>query len=351
MKVLQVGLGGFGRNHLDAWARLGMADCLYVADLRSEASGLLRRYQIPPVRFTSDYTNFLGEVDVVDVVTPSDSHFPLCREALEAGKDVFVEKPITVKTEEAISLASVVEKTGRVLQVGYYYRFHPISRFIKEQIDSGALGEIRYVAGNFLGFKRARNDVGVTHTDAIHFLDLYNWFLGPAKCVLASVVRDHFGRGLEDTSLVVLEYPGGAIGRVESGYIQPGRWNDKVVPNAMTTKDLWIMGSKATIVADFEVEEVTVHDVRHELRGGTWTAVRGAGRSPVVGAASPLDQVCLELEAFLDSVRTREPPAAGATNSGVHLAKIMDAIYESNRQRRAIPLQPEGDCRRTGLVT
>ena len=339
MKVLQVGLGGFGRNHVEAWARLGMADTLYVADLRPDAYKLLRRYQIPPERFTTDHTKFLGEADVVDVVTPSDSHFPLCREAVEAGKDVFVEKPITVETEEAVSLASLLEDSGRILQVGYYYRFHPISRFIKEQIDSGALGEIRYIAGNFLGFKRARNDVGVTHTDAIHFLDLYNWFLGPAQGVLASVVRDHFGRGLEDTSLVVLEYPGGAIGRVESGYIQPGRWNDKVVPNAMTTKDLWIMGSKATIVADFEVEEVAVHEVCHELRDGVWTAVRGGGRSPVVGSASPVEQVCMELEAFLDSVKTRRPPAAGVVNSGVHLAKIMDAIYEANRQRRAIPLK------------
>ncbi|MBI2880874.1 MAG: Gfo/Idh/MocA family oxidoreductase [Candidatus Tectomicrobia bacterium] len=338
MKVLLIGLGGFGKNHVEAWSRMGMADSLYVADLRPEAYELLRRYRIPPERFAADHRRFLGQADVVDVVTPSDSHFPLCREALEAGKDVFVEKPVTVRTEEAESLASFVEKTGRILQVGYYYRFHPISRFIKERIDSGALGEIRYMAGNFLGFKRARNDVGVTHTDAIHFLDLFNWFLGKPQCVLASVVRDHFGRGLEDTSLVVLEYPGGAIGRVESGYIQPGRWNDKVVPNAMTTKDLWVMGSKATLVADFEIEEVAVHDVHHELRNGTWTAVRGGGHSPVVGTASPVEQVCFELQAFLESVRTRRPPAAGVVNSGVHLARIMDAIYEASRQRRAVPL-------------
>jgi predicted dehydrogenase len=258
---------------------------------------------------------------------------------MEAGKDVFVEKPITVRTEEAENLAALVEETGRILQVGYYYRFHPISCFIKDQIESGALGEVRYIAGNFLGFKRARNDVGVTHTDAIHFLDLYNWFLGPAQSILSSVVRDHFGRGLEDTSLVVLEYPGGAIGRVESGYIQPGKWIEKVVPNALTTKDLWVIGSKATIVADFEVEELTVHDVHHELRDGVWTAVRGGGHTPVVGTASPVDQICKQLTAFLDSVKSRKAPAAGVVNSGVHLAKIMDAIYESNQQRRAIPLE------------
>ncbi len=317
---------------------MGMADSLYIADFRPEAFDLLARYQIPPEQFSTDLETFLGDVDVVDVVTPSDSHFPLCRTAIKAGKDVFVEKPITVKTEEAEALARLVGESEKILQVGYYYRYHPISRFIKERIDAGSLGEIRYIAGNFLGFKRARNDVGVTHTDAIHFFDLYNWFLGPAETVLTSVVRDHFGRGLEDTSLVVLEYPGGAIGRVESGYIQPGRWIEKVVPKAMTTKDLWVIGSEAAIVADFEVETLTVHKVRHELIDGTWTAIRGGAETPVLGTASPVDQIIMELEAFIESVKTRKPPAAGVVNSGVHLAKIMDAVYESSRERRAIPL-------------
>ncbi len=338
MKILQIGLGGFGKNHVEAWTRMGMADSLYVADLKPEAFNLLSRYQISPSHFSTDLERFLDDVDIVDIVTPSDSHFKLCQTAIEAGKDVFVEKPITVKTEEAEELAFLVKKSEKILQVGYYYRFHPISRFIKEKIDAGALGEIRYIAGNFLGFKRARNDVGVTHTDAIHFFDLYNWFLGPAETVLASIVRDHFGRGLEDTSLVVLEYPGGAIGKVESGYIQPGQWIEKVVPGAMTTKDLWVIGSKATIVADFEVETLTMHKVRHELIDGTWTAIRDGAETPVLGTASPVDQVILELESFLESVKSRNEPDAGVIGSGVHLGKIMDAVYKSSQEQRSVSL-------------
>ncbi|MDP6620449.1 MAG: hypothetical protein QGG90_13560, partial [Nitrospinota bacterium] len=61
-------------------------------------------------------------------------------------------------------------------------------------------------------------------------------------------------------------------------------------------------------------------------------------RTPLIGTASPVDQVVMELEAFLDSVKTRKPPAAGVVNSGVHLARTMDAVYESSRERRAVPL-------------
>lgn len=338
MKILQIGLGGFGRNHLEAWTRIGLGGALHIVDMRPEAYELCKRYQIPPERFSTDFRKFMSGANVVDVVTPSDSHFPLCREALEAGKDVFVEKPITIATSEAEELAKLVERTGRILQVGYYYRFHPFSAYIKRQLESGALGKIRYIYGNFMGFKRARTDVGVTQTDAVHFIDLFNWFMGPPECVLASVVRDHFGRGLEDTSIVMLEYPGGSICRIESGYIQPGRWIDKVVPNAMTTKEICMMGERTTIEADFEIEELSVHDVHHELRDGVWWAVRGGRHTPVVGMASPIEQVVFELQAFLESVKTRRPPAAGVVNSGVHVGKILDALYESSRARRAVPL-------------
>ena len=106
----------------------------------------------------------------------------------------------------------------------------------------------------------------------------------------------------------------------------------------MTTKNLWVIGSKATIVADFEVETLTIHKVRHELIDDTWTAVRDGAETPVLGTASPVDQVVLELESFLESVKLRNTPAAGVVSSGVHLGKIMDAVYKSSREQRSVSL-------------
>ena len=78
----------------------------------------------------------------------------------------------------------------------------------------GELGELRYLAGNFSGFKRARKDVGCTANDAVHFLDLFNWLLGAAPLEAFAIQRDHFGRGLEDLSLILLTYPSGALAKV-----------------------------------------------------------------------------------------------------------------------------------------
>ena len=236
-------------------------------------------------------------------------------------------------------MAELASETGRILQVGYYYRYHPISRFLMSEICNGALGNLRYLSGNFMGFKRARTDVGVTHTDGIHFLDLFNWLAGGPPEQVYAEVRDHFGRGMEDWSLVLLRYQGGTVGKVESGYIQPGRWHDKVVPNAMTTKEIFVCGSKATVEVDFETENIVHHDVGHEFQHNTWVPVGSGSRTPNLGTATPLQMICAELSAFLDCVAKGQRPDADAVGSGVVLAKLMEAIYESARHNRPISLQ------------
>jgi len=331
MNVLQVGLGNFGRRHIEAWHRLGFGERLWIAETDETKWIEAARYNFPRARLVRTAAEALDRVQVVDVVTPTDSHSELCRQALEAGKDVFVEKPMTPTLEEARQIAELAENAGRLVQVGYYYRFHPISQRLKIDLKAGRFGTIRYLNGNFFGFKRARTDVGVTHTDGIHFLDLFNWFLDGAPTEVYAVCRDHFGRGLEDFSVVLLTYPGGTIAKVESGYIQPGRWKDKVVPGALTSKEIVVVGDRATAEVDFETETLTLHDAHHELKDGVWTAVVGEVVQPPVEPCDPVQMVCRELEAFLSSVKTRQPTAAGPVESGVHLAALMESIYESAR--------------------
>lgn len=340
MNIVQVGLGNFGMRHLDAWHRLGFGDRLWIAEPDERRWRETARYNFPQQRLVRSLPEVLGQVDLVDIVTPTQGHAELCRQALSAGRDVFVEKPMTMTSEEARQIAGLAEQTKRLLQVGYYYRFHPIAQRLKAELGSGRFGQIRYLTGNFLGFKRARTDVGVTHTDGVHFLDLCNWFLDSTPTEVYAVCRDHFGRGLEDFSVVLLTYPGGTVAKVESGYIQPGRWKDKVVAGAMTTKEIAIVGSLASAELDFETEAITLHDVHHELRNGVWTAVMGGAAQPATEPCDPVQMVCRELTAFLQSVETRQPPVAGPVESGVNLALLIEAIYESARQ--GVPMRVGG---------
>ncbi len=346
--VLQIGLGAFGWNHLRAWQEIGIRDRYWLADVSETALVRARSaYGLAADRLTTDFRSALERVDLVDIVTPTDSHYDICLAALEADKDVFVEKPMTMDASQARRIRDVVRQTGRRLQVGYYYRYHPTSRRVKGWIDEARLGALRYLSGSFMGFKRARNDVGVTHTDAVHFIDLFNWLTDRFPHTVYAVTRDHFGRGLEDWSLVVLQYPDNIVAKVESGYIQPGRWRDKVVANAYTTKEVAVCGSVATAEIDFEQEIVHLHRVHHELRDGVWTAVMEGTQTPNDGTASPIQMIVAELEAFLRAVDERRATDANEVVSGVAMADIVEAIYTSARsgQPQPVPAVGSGDSR------
>src|SRR5262245_11701924 len=90
----QVGLGNFGKRHLDAWHRLGMGDRLWVAEADETKWQEALRMHFPKERLVRSVDAFPDDVQIIDIVTPTDSHFDLCSQALEAGKDVFIEKPM-----------------------------------------------------------------------------------------------------------------------------------------------------------------------------------------------------------------------------------------------------------------
>ena len=118
--------------------------------------------------------------------------------------------------------------------------------------------------------------------------------------------------------------------------IQPGKWIDKVVPSAWTTKDVCLVGSKATLEADFEVGEVKAHNVHHQLRDGVWAAVHDGSSLPSIRAAGPIEQLCEEFKAFLSSVESRNEPIANVTGSGFRLARLMETIYRSSELRQTL---------------
>ncbi len=340
MDIVQVGLGNFGKRHLEAWRRLGFGERLWIVEPDEAKWPEARRAEIPERRILRSLDAALERAPLVDLVTPTDSHDALCRQALDAGKDVFVEKPMTMTSAQARALAALAEGRGRLIQVGYYYRFHPAARRLKADVEAGRLGRLRYLSGTFCGFKRARNDVGVMHTDGIHFLDLFNWLLGRPPVEVDAVCRDHFGRGLEDFSIALLTYPDGAVGKVESGYIQPGRWEDRVVAGAMTTKELVAVGEAATAEIDFEAGSYRLTEVRHEPVNGVWTPRFGQRAEESAGVVDPAQMIGWELEAFLSCVANRQPTAAGPVECGVALAAVMEALYESAtcRERVAVDL-------------
>ena len=326
-KVLLLGLGRWGVNHLRNLNAMPIE--LYVAEVDSQRLEPARKLGLPDTRLTTNYKDWVNQVDCVVVVTPAQTHFPICQEFLDAGKDVFVEKPITLGSEEARRLTAIAVKRGRILQLGHIFRFDPASQWLRDAILAGTFGRVQMLRSNFCGFKRPRNDSGVMFADAIHFVDLFNYFMGKTPARVFAVTQDFLGRGMEDASFLSLEYQsdqGVTWATVETNYFLPAK-----------VRELTVIGSDLSAVCDFNVAQYKIKTFanRHVKEGQGFKAIEGTLHQV---ESPPEEPLLAELRAFVDSVQTRKAPRADGS-AGVDSVRVLEAALESARTGRTVTLE------------
>src|SRR5688572_20689347 len=259
MNVLLVGLGRWGEKHLRVLTRLGAT--VWVTDVDPARREWAVGQGVDRARAVADVQAALPHVEAVDVVTPADSHRAVAETCLAAGRHCFVEKPLTVSVADARAVAALARSTGRVVQVGHIFRFHPVTATLRAALAADRLGAVRYATGRFSGFKRPRTDVGVTHTDAIHYFDLFAHLLSREATAVSAIQRDYLGRGLDDMSLTTVTY-GDVPVIVEANYFVPG-----------THRECVIVGERGALVAEYGASTVTFHAGEHRRQGAAWDAV------------------------------------------------------------------------------
>jgi predicted dehydrogenase len=326
-KVLLLGLGRWGVNHLRNLNNLPVE--LFVAELGEKQLEPAHKLGLPAERLTTDYKNFIGKVDGVVIVTPAQNHFALCKEFLEAGKDVFVEKPLTLTNDESKVLVELAEKTKRILQVGHILRFDPATLWLHDAIQNGDFGKVNMLRGHFGGFKRPRNDSGVMFADGIHFVDLFNYLLSALPKRVLAIHHDFMGRGMEDVSFISLEYEtprGKTWATVENDYFIPGKFREVIV-----------CGDKMSAVCDYNVAQYKIKtcENKHIRAGDDFRGVEGAVHQIECPPEEPL---LAELRAFIDSIQTRQTPRADA-QSGYDAVRVLNAALESVKTGRAVELR------------
>jgi UDP-2-acetamido-3-amino-2,3-dideoxy-glucuronate N-acetyltransferase len=278
---------------------------------------------------TTNYKDFIAKIDAVVVVTPAQLHFPQCQEFLETGKDVFVEKPLTLANEEARQLAELATRRQRILQVGHILRFDPASLWLRDAIQNGEFGRVNMIRGHFGGFKRPRNDSGVMFADGIHFADLYNFLLGAQPKSVTAIHHDFMGRGMDDVSFVSLEYEtaaGKTWATVENDYFIPGKFREVI-----------ICGDRMSAICDYNVAQykIKTYENKHVPDGKDFKGIEGAVKQIECPPEEPLQA---ELRAFLESIKTRATPIADAW-SGYEAVRVMNAALESAKTGRAVELK------------
>lgn len=325
-KLMLLGVGRWGANHLRNLNGLPIE--LFVVEADHKRLDQARKLGLPDARLSTDYRQFARQVDGAVVVTPAQTHFPLCAELLAAGKDVFVEKPITLASAQARQLTELAEKNGRILQVGHIFRFDPASQWLQEAIQGGKFGRVQILRSNFSGFKRPRNDSGIMFADAIHFVDLFNYLLGQTPASVLAVNHDFMGRGMEDASLLSLEYQtpqGVAWGTIETNYFLPGKM-----------REVTVIGSQLSATCDYNVAQYKIKTFanHHVKEGAEFKAVEGTMHQV---ESPPEEPLLAELRAFVNSIETRKAPRADGW-SGYHSVRVLEAALESAKTGRKVPI-------------
>jgi UDP-N-acetylglucosamine 3-dehydrogenase len=320
MNVLLVGLGRWGEKHLRVLGEIGPT--VWVADVSADRRRWAIAHGVDPGHAVEDYQAALGHVEAVDVVTPADSHPSIGEACLRAGKHCFIEKPLTRTAAEGRRLVATARETGRVVQVGHIFRFHPVTTALEAALAADRIGAVRYATGRFSGFKRPRTDVGVFQTDGIHYVDLFRYLLHRDPTGVSALQRDFLGRGLDDLSVVTVHY-GDVPVVVEANYFVPGTYRDCV-----------IVGEEGSLVADYGTGTVTLYLGEHRRVGATWEAVDTGKEDLPASGGEPLR---LELEAFLAACRGEQPVTVTAAD-GLIAVEVAEAATRSARLARLVSL-------------
>ena len=204
-RVAVVGYGYWGSKHVRVLSSIPDVAVTVVdghPDRLAEAAA-----QFPNATLASDLDAVLDDIDAVLVATPPGSHAPLARRALEAGKHVLVEKPLTTSVEDAEMLVDLAAERGVQLMVGHTFEYNPAVWKLRELVQSGALGRVLYVDTARLSLGRYQSDVNVIWDLAPHDISIVSYVLGEMPSTTAVWAHSNVGGRHADVAYLRLEFP------------------------------------------------------------------------------------------------------------------------------------------------
>ena len=312
--VAVVGVGYWGRNLVRNFHDLGALAVLCDAEQSVEESC---RAKYASVRFCRDYSTVLSDpsVTAVALATPATTHYEMAKEALEAGKDVLVEKPLAIDVKQGEELVELAAATRRILMVGHILRYHPAILKLQELIQNGALGQISYLYSNRLNIGKIRTEENILWSFAPHDISVMLALLNEMPIRVSCQGGAYLSRHVFDITLSHFDFPSGVQAHVFVSWLHP-----------VKEQRLVIVGSEKMAVFDDTAEQkLTLFPHRVEWRHRVPTAVKAQGEIVELEDQEPLRAEC---QHFLDCVRARTSPLTDGMQ-GLRVLRALDACQRS----------------------
>ena len=319
-RVAHAGVGGWGRNVVRVVGEL--ADLAWICDTDEERQAqFAARY--PQARVTGAFEDLLADdtVEAVVIATPVPTHHALAKQALEAGKHVFVEKPPAMRCVEMEELVALAEARDLVLMPGHLLLYHPGLRKVKELVDSGELGEVDCVYGNRQNLGVIRSNENALLSLGVHDLSVILWLLEEEPSEAIAHGMDYLQEGIEDVVFCFLRFPSGKVAHMHLSWLDPHKMRKMTV----------VGREKMVVFDDMELErKVTVYEKapwEPAETYGEWRTRTGDIYSPKISTDEPLK---LELQHFLRLV-AEGPGDHREARDGLAVVRTLDRLSESLR--------------------
>jgi predicted dehydrogenase len=325
LNIGAVGLGYWGPNLARNLDELEGAALTWLCD-RDESR--LERYggRFPDARKTTRFEDLLedDELDAVAIATPAVTHFELTREALLAGKHVFVEKPLALSSVLGEQLVALAEERALVLMPGHLLLYHPGVAKLKGLVDSEELGRLLYVYGNRQNFGKVRKAENALWSLGAHDLSVILHLVGEEPTEASARGESFLNPGVEDVVFCYLRFPSGVVAHMHLSWLDPHKMRRMTV----------VGDKKMAVFDDMEPErKVTVYDQAPEQPVDTWDEWQtrsGDISIPKVAGDEPLR---LECEHFLDLLRGKGDRVAAA-REGLAVVRALEQLQASLERER-----------------
>jgi predicted dehydrogenase len=327
IKVGVVGCGYWGPNLVRNFRFLSDCNLKMVCDLNEQRLAHLKSIY-PEVQGTTDYRHMLNGVglDAVVIATAVNTHYPMAKASLLAGKHTMIEKPMACSSAECQELIAIAQKKGLVLMTGHTFLYSPAVRKIKEIVDHGDIGEIRYISARRLNLGLFQKDINVAWDLAPHDISIVLHIMGEQPVTVNCRGSAHINPTVEDVTTMCLSFPNQRSAIIHSSWLDPRK-----------VREMTIVGSKRMIVYDdvSPLEKIRVFDARVERPPHYDTFAEfhyayhyGDVQIPYIKQEEPLKTEC---QHFLDCIRDGATPLTDGCQ-GLELVRILEASSESLKQ-------------------
>src|SRR3989338_5280617 len=336
INIAVIGTGIWGKNHVRVLSEIGEANLVKICDMNEKS--LLPLQKTFHVDITINYKEILNDKSIiaVSICTPASMHYPVVKEMLLAGKDVLVEKPLTLDIQQSDELTKIARENNRILMVGHIFRFNAVVNKLKDEIKKGTFGKIRFMYGARMGLMTPRFDCGVIADFALHDIDTFCYLLDEMPTEVTCVGQSYKESPFEDVGFITLRFNSNIIANVGVSWLTPKK-----------VRELWVVGEKKSAYLDYLTHELTIFDkgiVPQYNSFGKFSLITkqdGDDIKPFIPVREPLKD---ELLHFIDCVKNRKQPIVDG-EIGTQMVRIINAAYQALKEKRTIAIRYIGELR------